>query len=549
MAMEITVRDTSIYDCARAGINIGDGCWGGHVIERCDVFDTVLETHDHGSFNSWGRDRYWRSDHLSASQAAVDAEPTLPFLDAVKTTVIRDSRWRCDHGWDIDLDDGSSNYDIYNNLLLNGGLKLREGFRRRAWNNISVNSGLHPHVWFNHSQDEVFSNIFAGSHRGARMPSQIAKGKRVDSNLFFGVSSAEIDRFAQFAWDVNSIVADPLFVDPAKGDFRVKEGSPAFGIGFKNFPMNQFGVKKPSLKAIARTPIIPELGSSNEGGAYSNAPAKMRAFKPEVSYWLGARLHTVKGEEFSAYGVGKEEGGVALAEVPKASAAARAGLRENDLVQVVNEHPVSNAGQLFKTLAEIGAAPLNVSVVRNQQVTVLAISEGPYIDLETSDTANGFRQLPLPSSPSASLTANQQTANQPLKTLVDGRLTQDYGPVFRNGIRTGAYKMDLGATRPITAISSWSFNKNGNRGAQKVTLYGSSSATDPGWDLADRAHFTPLGSIDTTGVASGAFNAASLRARTGQSLGEFRWIVWSVSPVTTADENTSFQELAVDVAE
>ena len=106
MAMKITVRDTSIYDCARAGINIGDGCWGGHLIERCDVFDTVLETHDHGSFNSWGRDRYWRSDR-SASQKAIDVEPNLPFLDAMHTTAIRNSRWRCDHGWDIDLDDGS----------------------------------------------------------------------------------------------------------------------------------------------------------------------------------------------------------------------------------------------------------------------------------------------------------------------------------------------------------------------------------------------------------------------------------------------------------
>jgi hypothetical protein len=30
------------------------------VIEFCDVFVTVKETGDHGSFNSWGRDRYWR---------------------------------------------------------------------------------------------------------------------------------------------------------------------------------------------------------------------------------------------------------------------------------------------------------------------------------------------------------------------------------------------------------------------------------------------------------------------------------------------------------
>ncbi|MGB7328639.1 MAG: right-handed parallel beta-helix repeat-containing protein, partial [Rubripirellula sp.] len=49
MAQRVTVRDCSIYDCARSGINIGDGAWGGHLIQRCDVFDTVQETHDHGS--------------------------------------------------------------------------------------------------------------------------------------------------------------------------------------------------------------------------------------------------------------------------------------------------------------------------------------------------------------------------------------------------------------------------------------------------------------------------------------------------------------------
>ena len=196
MAQCITVRDVSIYDCARAGINISEGTWGGHLIERCDVFDTVLETHDHGSFNSWGRDRFWHKDR-SISQEAINREPDLPFLDAVKTTVIRNSRWRCDHGWDIDLDDGSSNYDIYNNLLLSGGLKLREGFRRHAWNNITWNNGFHPHVWYDGSKDQVYSNIFMSSHKPARMKKKYTVGTRVDANLFAADQTAVI-RFPMF---------------------------------------------------------------------------------------------------------------------------------------------------------------------------------------------------------------------------------------------------------------------------------------------------------------------------------------------------------------
>ena len=57
--------------------------------------------------------------------------------------------------------------------------------------------------------------------------------------------------------DEHSIVADAQFVDPAQGDYRVKEGSPALTLGFVNFPMDRFGVQRPGLKALARTPVLP----------------------------------------------------------------------------------------------------------------------------------------------------------------------------------------------------------------------------------------------------------------------------------------------------
>ena len=47
MAMDITVSHNTIYDVPRAGINIGDGTWGGHILEYNDVFNTILETSDH----------------------------------------------------------------------------------------------------------------------------------------------------------------------------------------------------------------------------------------------------------------------------------------------------------------------------------------------------------------------------------------------------------------------------------------------------------------------------------------------------------------------
>ncbi len=540
MAQGIAVRDTSIYDCARAGINISEGTWGGHLVERCDVFETVLETHDHGSFNSWGRDRFWTSNHRGVSQPAVDQDPKLPYLDAVKPTVLRDSRWRCDHGWDIDLDDGSSHYEIYNNLMLHGGLKFREGFGRKAYNNVIVNNGFHPHVWFERCDSTFTGNIAMRSHADIGMPKGWTAG--IDRNFY--TSAGILASVRGKGGDANSVSGDPMFVDPASGDFRVKDGSPAMALGFKNFPMDQFGVKKPSLKAIAKTPEIPSVDLD----AGANAGGKVAA--AVKSYWLGALLHGLEGEEFSAFGTAKEDGGVHLVEVPAGSAAEKAGLLKNDLLQGVNGRKVANVSDLFAALAAAGDGALKVKVVRNQKPSEMALPAVPYLALESSPAPDAFKRVVPPAASAARVTARGDTNNDPGGVLTDGKLAAGYGPVFGNGVGDGAYKMDLGSVRDVSAITSWSYNQNDNRGNQKLTIYGSRSETDPGWNITDPARFTPIGSIDTTRAAfkDPAFIAASLRAPAGASLGSFRWIVWTVAPVTSIGENTAFQELSVDIA-
>ena len=375
LTMKNTVRDTSIYDCARSGINIGDGAWGGHLIERCDVFDTVLETHDHGSFNSWGRDRFWHPDR-SQSQRAIDADPKLPFLDAMHTTTIRNSRWRCDHGWDIDLDDGSSNYDIYNNLMLNGGLKFREGFRRKAWNNIAAYNGFHPHVWYKKSGDEVYNNIFMIPHKAARMAEPYTDQVSVDRN-FYGISEKLVmNTSSKLKWDENSMFGDPMFTDPASGDFTVKAGSPALKAGFKNFPMDQFGVKKPALKSIARTPNFARSVKAKK------QPSVKSKSHPTSAVWMGATLGSLTDSDFSAYGVSKEEGGIPLEQVPEDSPAYKAGLKTGDLIQAINTHSVSTLRQFTSTLKQTSSPEITLKVIRDQQAIKLSVKADKKITLK-----------------------------------------------------------------------------------------------------------------------------------------------------------------------
>ena len=367
LAQNIIVRHCSIYDMPRSGINIGDGCWGGHVIEFCDIFDTVKETGDHGSFNSWGRDRFWRPN-IGEVNSWVKQAPELPLLDVVKPIVLANNRWRCDHGWDIDLDDGSSNYIITNNLCLHGGIKNREGFKRVVENNVMVENGYHPHVWFDECGDIFRRNIVWTDYRPAKMHAP-PWGAEMDFNLVQdsgATTNAPATQLQQQSGrDEHSIVADAQFIDPAHGDYRVKDGSPALALGFVNFPMNQFGVQKPELKAIARVPQLPQ----------TKIPASAIAARDVTPVkWLGANVRNIADEgEMSAFGLSGVTG-VLVLDVPADSALAKAGLRKNDVILSVNGGQTADTAALLHQAPKLPAGnSFKLGVSRDQKEIVLQL--------------------------------------------------------------------------------------------------------------------------------------------------------------------------------
>ena len=367
LAQNITVRHCSIYDMPRAGINIGDGCWGGHVIEFCDIFDTVKETGDHGSFNSWGRDRFWRPN-IGEVNAWVKQVPELPKLDAAKPNVLANNRWRCDHGWDIDLDDGSSFYIITNNLCLHGGIKNREGFGRVVENNIMVDGGYDPHVWYDESGDIFRRNIVWTAYRPANMH-RPPWGAEMDFNLvqdYGAANSAPATQLQQQSGrDEHSIVADAQFIDPAHGDYRVKDGSPALALGFVNFPMDQFGVQKLVLKAVARVPQLSQ----------PKMPAPVTAVRAAATVtWLGASVRNIADEdEMSAFGLSGVTG-VLVLEVPAESALAKAGLRKNDVILSVNGAKTADTAALLRQAPALPAgSSFKIGISRDQKEFVVQL--------------------------------------------------------------------------------------------------------------------------------------------------------------------------------
>ncbi|MGW8884545.1 right-handed parallel beta-helix repeat-containing protein [Streptomyces sp. NPDC055749] len=361
MSSRVTVDGNTIHDGPRACVDINDGTWGGHVIENNDIFNCVKETSDHGPVNAWGRDRFWplaADDATKKSYAKLDAD----------TTVIRHNRIRHSEHWDIDLDDGSSNFLVENNLLLNGGVKLREGFHRTVRNNIFVNGGGHFHVWYADSGDVVEKNLFITGDPYDLIQVDMARSKpRIDNNLFWNNGKAVPDIDA--AWrakglDTHSLIADPKFTgsspftDRAKLDYTVAPDSPALALGFTNIPMTGFG------KAGSPTPPPLEW----------RVPPTQDTMDALAEPLLGAQVTGIHSDEIKSSTGLTDTDGLYLQSAPDTSDAYRQGLRGNDVVREIEGRPVTDRNSFWTAWNSTApGAQVTLKIWRNQAATQLTL--------------------------------------------------------------------------------------------------------------------------------------------------------------------------------
>jgi hypothetical protein len=363
MTRAITISHNSIYDTPRAGINISEGTWGGHILEFNDVFNTVKETGDHGSFNSWGRDRFWHPIRHRFDSLLQTGYRELALADAIETTVIRNNRFRCDRGWDIDLDDGSTNYHIYNNLCLNGGLKLREGFYRVVENNILINNTFYRHAWLKDNGNIFIRNIVMLPYE--RPAGHDTQGTLIDYNIF--TDSLTYKTAREYGTDANSIVSKVEFIDPASGDFRLSNKSvEVFRMGFQNFDMNQFGVVSQRLKAIAEKPEMPlPVFASNEVSS------------SEILTWESVQIKNLEtlGER-SATGMDSERG-VYVVAVGAYGNELRDYLKSNDVILGFAGKQVNSIDDLYNAIAGADLKKSQQMIIyRNQKENTITIPGG-----------------------------------------------------------------------------------------------------------------------------------------------------------------------------
>lgn len=161
-------------------------------------------------------------------------------------------------GWGLYTDEGSSQILLENNVVYRtktGGFHQHYGRENVLRNNIFAfsqewqlqRSRVEQHLSFRFLRNIVYyeQGVLLGGN-------WTDDNFEMEDNLYFDRSGREV-RFGQAGWrewrerghDLRSRIADPLFVDPDQGDFRLKDGSPALGLGFRPIDLHDVGPRVP----------------------------------------------------------------------------------------------------------------------------------------------------------------------------------------------------------------------------------------------------------------------------------------------------------------
>ncbi|NOZ23103.1 MAG: right-handed parallel beta-helix repeat-containing protein [Planctomycetes bacterium] len=262
-----TISHNLVHDTPRQGITFNGF---RNIVEYNHVHHTNQEQSDTGAIGMGSRDIYERGSVIRYNYVH----------DTGGYSMIKPGLWEYPHYcWGIYLDDYTSGVHVYGNIVVRtylGGVMVHGGQDNVIENNIIVD-GLKQQVQYSPIDSttsgrtpghpdkamwlmkgtKLLGNIFCYRDEKARWINgrkweQIVAesdrnliwhyGKPIALNIDKLPPEESWAKWQEMGFDKNSIIADPLFVDPAKDDYRLRPESPALKLGFKPIPVEKIGL-------------------------------------------------------------------------------------------------------------------------------------------------------------------------------------------------------------------------------------------------------------------------------------------------------------------
>jgi len=266
-----------LHDLPHHAVNLANNGIGRNYVEHNEIRRVCLEIADTGAINSW-MEVPWprvevgdqRAGHVIRHNLIVD----VPGCTMEHGKIVPDRTTR-----GIYLDNCTSNCVVTDNIVVRAGMgvQFHGGKHNVVENNIVADCWLAfhgcdwPPLWPGNEHikgmfraNRFVRNIFSSTRPDALMCwlhgwTDLTM-ERCDENVFHAPATAQeefvwIERpegralvsraeWQAMGFDEHSAFADPLFIDAAGGDYRLRHDSPALALGFRPIDTSEVGIRR-----------------------------------------------------------------------------------------------------------------------------------------------------------------------------------------------------------------------------------------------------------------------------------------------------------------
>jgi len=241
------VSNNLFYNITYTGISLGwfsalymGDMFGGNMIRFNDIHNVMTEMNDGAGIYIMGK----QAGTVISNNVIHDVVKTQNHLDNM-------------YFWGIYTEGGTADLTIEKNLVYRadwGGLMFFTNLggtnnkNNTARNNIFVD-GLKYQTFLERAGGDNFSNNIVYYNKNKGKLFYIVDSNAInysDFNLFYSPTdfsnlTSQLNEWKAYGFDRNSLIADPLFQNYSADDFRLKENSPAFSLGFEPLNLSTIG--------------------------------------------------------------------------------------------------------------------------------------------------------------------------------------------------------------------------------------------------------------------------------------------------------------------